>query len=242
MPGGPVIELHLQTGSAFSRMNRKLKLFMAALLGVGIALALIYREQLEADRLTLWITGFGLLAPLAFCTLRVLAAVLLVPGSLMGIAAGAAFGLVPGAVYNLLSSTVGAVAAFAIARFIAPNRVHRMLLSRAAVARLIAGVNAEGWRFVAFVRLVPLFPYNLVNYAFGLTGISLLEYTLATLVCMIPGDIAYVYIGYAARETIAGDERAWQLGLGALGVLAALALLPRIARALRRVDGGPPLQ
>ena len=62
------------------------------------------------------------------------------------------------------------------------------------------GVSAEGWRFVAFVRLVPLFPFNLVNYAFGLTRIRVGEYVLASFVCMAPGALAYTYLGYAGRE------------------------------------------
>ena len=217
-----------------------LKPVAAALLAIGIVAALIFRDRLAADRLIDWIAGFGLLAPLAFCMVRVAGAVLLVPGSIMGIAAGAAFGLLPGAVYNLLASTIGAVAAFVVARFIAPERIRQRLHAGDRLGRLMAGVEAEGWRFVAFVRLVPLFPYNVVNYAFGLTRIGLFPYTLATLICMIPGDIAYVYMGYAARETLAGNAQAWQFGLTALAVLAALALLPRIVRRLRRNSAGGP--
>ena len=69
----------------------------------------------------------------------------------------------------------------------------------------IAGVEAEGWRFVAFVRLVPLFPFNLLNYALGLTRIPLAHYVLASLVCMAPGTIAYTWLGYAGREALAGN-------------------------------------
>lgn len=207
---------------------------LALLVATGIGVAFHFREYLAADTLTDWIAGFGLVAPIVFSAARIIGAIVLVPGSVMGIAAGAAFGIVPGAIYNLVASTLGAVAAFGIARFIAPDWIQARIREQGTVERLVSGVEAEGWRFVAFVRLVPLFPYNIANYALGLTRIDLWHYTAATFVCMIPGDLAYVYMGYAAREALAGNERAFELGLSALGALAALALLPGIVRRIRR--------
>jgi hypothetical protein len=94
-------------------------------------------------------------------------------------------------------------------------------------------VEAEGWRFVAFVRLVPLFPYNLLNYALGLTRIRLLAYVIAAFVFMAPGAFAYTYVGYAGRQAIAGGEAAIQTGLIALALLAAVAFIPRLIKRLR---------
>ena len=99
--------------------------------------------------------------------------------------------------------------------------------------RLVAGVEAEGWRFVAFVRLVPLFPFNLLNYALGLTQIPLTQYILASLVCMAPGTLAYAWLGYAGREALADNRSAINYALIALALLAAVALLPRLVRRLR---------
>ena len=99
--------------------------------------------------------------------------------------------------------------------------------------RLIAGVEAEGWRFVAFTRLVPLFPFNLLNYALGLTRIPLVPYVLASLVCMAPGTLVYTWLGYAGREAIAGNDAAIRYGLIGLALLAAVAFLPRLVRRLR---------
>jgi SNARE associated Golgi protein/Rhodanese-like domain len=81
--------------------------------------------------------------------------------------------------------------------------------------------------------LVPLFPFNLVNYAFGLTRIRLAEYVLTSFLCMAPGAIAYTYIGYAGREAAAGRAGAIRNGLIALGLLAAVVFLPRLIRRLR---------
>ena len=84
-------------------------------------------------------------------------------------------------------------------------------------------MEAEGWRSVAFVRLVPLFPFNLTNYALGLTRISLNHYILASLVCMVPGTLAYTWLGYAGREAAAGNAAAIRYGLIGLALLAAIA-------------------
>jgi rhodanese-related sulfurtransferase len=95
------------------------------------------------------------------------------------------------------------------------------------------GVEAEGWRFVAFTRLVPLFPFNLLNYGLGLTRIGFLPYLLATLVFMLPGALAYTYLGFAGREAVAGSEGLIQNALIALALLAVVAFLPRLVTRLR---------
>jgi rhodanese-related sulfurtransferase len=94
-------------------------------------------------------------------------------------------------------------------------------------------VDEEGWRFVAFVRLVPLFPFNLTNYALGLTRIPLHQYILASLVCMAPGTIAYTWLGYAGRGVLTAEADTVRYGLLALGLLAAIALLPSLLRRFR---------
>jgi len=216
-------------------MTRKIARIAAQLiLAAAILWSLVNRERFDVDVLADWIAAFGVLAPVVFFFVRMAGAVVLIPGSVMAIAAGVLFGVAAGAAYNLVASTAGAVLAFAVARYIAPAWIEQRLSGGGLLARLVVGVEAEGWRFVAFVRLVPLFPYNVVNYALGLTRIKVSHYTLATLICMIPGDLAYVYMGYAAREALAGNKRTWQLGLVALGILASLAFVPRLVRRWRR--------
>ena len=99
--------------------------------------------------------------------------------------------------------------------------------------RLVEGVTAEGWRFVALMRLVPLVPFNLLNYALGLTGISLPASVLTSAVCMLPGTIAYTWLGYAGRSAAAGDTAALRYGFLGLGLLAMIAFLPRLFRRFR---------
>lgn len=215
-------------------MSRKTarRLALAAAILAAIVWLFVNRDHLEMKALVAWVGGFGVLAPLIYIAARALGAVVLVPGSVMAIAAGMLFGPVWGAVHNLVASTLGAIFAFLVARYLASDFVTRKVGGR--LKRIIEGIETEGWRFVAFVRLVPLFPYNLLNYALGLTRIRFSHYALASLVCMIPGDIAYVYVGFAGREALAGSENSIELGLLALGLLATIAFLPRLVRRYRR--------
>jgi uncharacterized membrane protein YdjX (TVP38/TMEM64 family) len=203
---------------------------MAALLGAIVWLAL-HREFLQAAALEQELARFGPWAPILFVSLYAFATVLFVPGSVLTVAGGALFGPVWGTLWNLIGATSGATLAFMIARYVASDWVAARAGER--LARLIRGVEEEGWRFVAFVRLVPLFPFNLVNYAFGLTRIRLGEYVLASFVCMAPGALAYTYLGYAGREATSGQAGAIGKALLALALLAAVAFLPRLVRTVK---------
>jgi uncharacterized membrane protein YdjX (TVP38/TMEM64 family) len=217
------------------KLNLLLKVFLACFIGAVVGWLFVNRELLDMKALVAWIAGFGLAGPLIFVAARSVGAVFFVPGSLMAITAGMAFGPVWGAVYNLTASTLGAMVAFLIARYLAADLVERKVGER--MGKIMAGIEAEGWRFVAFVRLVPLFPYNVLNYALGVTRIKLSHFTWASLIFMIPGDIAYTYIGYAGREALAGNDASIEKGLLALGGLAALVFLPRLIKYFRKNSG-----
>ena len=174
---------------------------------------------------------FGRWAPPLFLLLYALAAVLFVPGSVLTVAGGVLFGPIWGTLWNLTGATLGATLAFVIARYLASDWVAARSGER--FAGLMRGVEEEGWRFVAFVRLMPLFPFNLMNYVFGLTRIRLREYVLASFVCMAPGAMAYTYLGYAGREAASGQAGAIHKAALALALLAAVAFLPRLVRRVR---------
>ncbi|MGC2517875.1 MAG: VTT domain-containing protein [Burkholderiales bacterium] len=216
--------------------NNVARVALALALAAGLLLAFANRGALAGDALHRWLAEAGVWAPLAFIALYAAATVFFVPGSVLTLAAGALFGPVLGTFYSLTGATLGATLAFLVARHLAADWAARRAGGR--LKQLIEGVEAEGWRFVAFVRLVPLFPFNLVNYALGLTRIPLLAYTAASFVCMLPGAFAYAYLGYAGRETLAGGEGMIRKGLLALGVLALIAFLPRLIARLRQ---GPRL-
>ena len=197
---------------------------------------MLYRDKFDVAALERWIEDAGIWAPLLFIAVYAIAAVLFLPGSVLTLAGGALFGPVLGTFYNLTGATIGATLAFLIARYLASDWVADKAGGR--LKQLINGVEGEGWRFVAFTRLVPLFPFNLLNYALGLTRIRLSHYLLATYTCMLPGAIAYTYLGYAGREAVGGGEGLVQKALLALALLAVVAFLPRLIGKLRR---GPML-
>ena len=212
----------------------RILLFLA--LAVAIGLAIAWRDRFDAAALEAWVRDAGAWAPLLFMAVYAVGAVLFLPGSVLTLAGGALFGPVLGTLYNLTGATIGATLAFLVARYLASDWVAEKTGGR--LKQLINGVEGEGWRFVAFVRLVPLFPFNLLNYALGLTRIRLSHYILATWVCMLPGAIAYTYLGYAGREAVAGGEGLIQKALLALALLALVAFLPRLIGRLRE---GPML-
>jgi uncharacterized membrane protein YdjX (TVP38/TMEM64 family)/rhodanese-related sulfurtransferase len=215
----------MRIGRSFLRLALALSLVTAA------ALAAIHRDQIDLAAIDAWLGTLGLWVPVGYVVFYALATVAFVPGVLFSLTGGALFGPLWGSIWNLIGATLGATLAFLAARYIAGEWVTRK--ARGLLTRVIDGVDAEGWRFVAFVRLVPLFPFNLSNYALGLTHIPLHHYVIATLICMVPGAVAYTWLGHAGREALAGETDAVRYGLLALGLLAAIALLPRLVKRLR---------
>jgi uncharacterized membrane protein YdjX (TVP38/TMEM64 family)/rhodanese-related sulfurtransferase len=208
-----------------------LRLALALPLVTAAVGATIHLGQIDLAMLDAWLGSLGLWAPVGYVALYALATIAFVPGVLLSLTGGALFGPLWGTIWNLIGATVGATLAFLAARYIAGEWVTRK--AGGLLKRLIDGVDAEGWRFVAFVRLVPLFPFNLSNYALGLTHIPLHHYVIATLICMVPGAVAYTWLGHAGREALAGETDAVRYGLLALGLLASIALLPRLIKRLR---------
>lgn len=202
----------------------------AAIAGAAVLLAF------ESDRLNpafveSALQDLGAWAPYGHMALFPVGTVLFLPGAIFGLAGGVLFGPVWGTLLNLVGATLGATAAFLVARYLAADWTRRRAGTR--LDRLVAGVEAEGWRFVAFLRLVPLFPFNLANYALGLTRIPVPHYVLATFVCMAPGTLAYAWLGHAGRRAASGDTAAIRYGLIALAILAVVAFLPRLVRRWR---------
>jgi uncharacterized membrane protein YdjX (TVP38/TMEM64 family)/rhodanese-related sulfurtransferase len=204
---------------------------LAVLLASLTGWAIFHRDQINLATLDAWLASLGPWAPIGYVMFFALATVAFVPGVVFSLAGGALFGPFWGSLWNLIGATLGATLAFLVARYIAGDWVARK--AGRLLKRLIEGVDAEGWRFVAFVRLVPLFPFNLSNYVLGLTRIPLHHYVIATLVCMAPGAVAYTWLGHAGRGALSGEASAIRYGLLGLGLLAAIALLPRLIGRLR---------
>jgi len=213
-----------------------IRIILAIVLAALVAAAYFARGYLDAAALERSVTGLGPLGPVIFVLIYAVATVAFFPGAILTLVGGALFGPVLGTFYNLTGATIGATIAFLIARHLTADWVEARAGDR--TKRLIKGVEAEGWRFVAFVRLVPLFPFNLLNYVLGLTRIRTVHYILASYLFMLPGAIAYTYLGYAGRELAAGTEGTIHKILLAIALLSAVAFLPRFIARLRR---GPSL-
>ena len=214
-------------------MNRAqwLRLALVLALAAGVAVVVGLREHVQVIELEAKVRALGVWAPLAFVALYAVGTVLFAPGSVLTLAGGALFGPLWGTLINLAGATLGATLAFLVARYLASDWVRARAGPR--LGRIIRGVEAEGWRFVAFTRLVPLFPFNLLNYVLGLTRIPIAQYVLATGLLMLPGALVYTYLGYAGREALGGGEGLLQKGFIALSLLAALAFVPRLVTRLR---------
>lgn len=207
------------------------RILLAAVLVAAVGWALLNRESLDIAAIESAIQQAGAWAPAAFILVWAIWALLFLPGAALGLAGGALFGPLWGPVWNLSGATLGATLAFLAARYVASDWVARKAGGR--LEKLLKGVEAEGWRFVAFTRLVPLFPFNMLNYTLGLTRINLASYVVTSLICMTPGTIAYSYLGYVGREAAAGREDLIRKALLALALLAVALFLPHIVRRLR---------
>jgi len=215
------------------KMNKTLlRLVILAVVLAGIAAVVIYRDQLNAEVLEQWVNDLGALGPLVFIAIYAIGTVIFFPGSVITLAGGALFGPVWGTVYNLVGATIGATAAFLISRYLAGDWAEEKSGGR--VKQLKKGVEAEGWHFIAFVRLVPLFPFNVLNFALGLTRIKLSHYVVTSFICMLPGTFAYTYLGYVGREAAAGGHGLIQKSLIALAALAVVAFIPRFIKRLKK--------
>jgi uncharacterized membrane protein YdjX (TVP38/TMEM64 family) len=132
---------------------------------------------------------------------------------------------------SLLGATIGATVAFLLARCLAADWVERRLGRR--LQEIKARVEHQGWRFVAFVRLVPVFPFNLLNYVLGLTSLSVRTFAVTSFFALAPGALVYAYLGYAGREAIGGGPDLVRKAFLGLTLLVALALLPSLIRRWR---------
>lgn len=147
----------------------------------------------------IWVQSLGVLGPIAFMLIYNLATILFIPGSVLTLGGGVLFGVFWGSIYVFIAATIGATVAFLIGRYLSRDWVSRQLEKYPKFQAIDSAVAREGWKIVFLTRLSPLFPFNLLNYAFGITQVTLRDYVLGS-IGMVPGTIMYVYIG-----SLAGD-------------------------------------
>ena len=155
-----------------------------------------------------WIDSLGWWGPIIFALIYIIATVAFMPGSILTLGAGVIFGVIQGSIYVFIGATIGATAAFLVGRYLARNWVSQKIAGNLKFKAIDEAVGREGLKIVLLTRLSPVFPFNLLNYAFGITGVSLRDYFFGS-VGMIPGTIMYVYIGSLAGSiaTIGATEQ-----------------------------------
>ena len=176
------------------------------------------------------INSFGVIAPLVYIGFYILATVFFLPGLPVTMLSGLAFGPIWGIVYASIGAVIGVSCAFLIARYVARGLVEGWIQGNAQFRRVDKGVQQQGWRMLMITRLVPLFPFNLQNYAYGLTKIRFSTYFFVSWVCMLPGTAAYVQLG-AAVNLGEGDIKKTLIYLAGAGIFIVLvSLIPSVIR------------
>jgi len=208
-----------------------LAVLVAAIIAVRITGATRYLDQ---ENLRQLIAGYGMLAPFIYMLIYTVAPSLLLPGLPITIVGGILFGPFWGVVYTITSATMGACLAFLVSRYVARGWVEGKLRSPR-WRRLDEGVEKHGWKVVAFTRLIPLFPFNLLNYAFGLTKIGFWPYAVTTFICMLPACIAFIVFSSSLLDLVRGKISA-TLIIG-IALIVLVSLIPLFYRRYQKKKG-----
>jgi uncharacterized membrane protein YdjX (TVP38/TMEM64 family) len=200
---------------------------------MGAGLARVVLGLLE------WAHAAGPAGPVLYGLAYVIATVLFLPGSVLTLGAGFAYGLVGGMAVVVPASVTGALLAFLLGRTVLRDRIARRLEGNARFHAVDQAIGEEGFRVVLLLRLSPVLPFNLLNYALGLTRVRLRDYLLASLIGMFPGTLLYVYLGSlvtSAAELVSGRPSAGLAGkvLFLVGLVATGVATVLITRAARR--------
>ena len=186
----------------------------------------------------LWVEGLGVWGPVVFILGYLVATVAFVPGLILTLAAGAIFGLARGVAYVFVGAALGSAAAFLVARYVARRAIERRIEGNRKFAAIDRAIAGHGFKIVFLLRLSPAFPFNLLNYALGLTRVRFIDYVMAS-IGMLPGTFLYVYYGGVVGEVAAlaggaaverGAGQYAVLGLGLAATLAVTIFVTRLAR------------
>lgn len=181
-----------------SQTTKNLILLSSTIIFVVIIAKFLNIQSLLQQSL-IWVESLGFWGPAAFIAIYNLATILFIPGSVLTLGGGVLFGVFWGSLYVFIAATFGATFAFLIGRYVSRDWVSRKIEKYPKFKAVDFAVSQEGLKIVFLTRLSPVFPFNLLNYAFGVTQVSLKDYILGS-IGMIPGTVMYVYIGSLAGE------------------------------------------
>ena len=185
-----------------------------------LALMLDWDDKLQQART--WIESMGPWGPIAFILIYIGATIAAIPGTALTLTAGPLFGPWLGTLYVSIGATIGATICFLISRYFARDAIGAWLEDKQSFQRLDELTERHGGWMVGVTRLIPFFPFNLLNYGFGLTRVRLWTYILLSWLCMLPGTAAYVFLSDQIARFLATGEASWLLLAGGLLLLIAL--------------------
>ncbi len=212
-----------------------LKFFILVLLVIFIITScLVFKKYWDINLLHYHIKAFGLWAPIVFLLLYMLSTVSLLPAACMSFIGGYIFGFYHGLVLNIIGSALGVSMAFFIGRYLTTDLIKGYLGNKSNA--FIANVEKFGWRLIAIFRLTPLVPFDILNFAFGITNIKISQYLCFSTFFMLPGLITYTYLGNLGLELFIGEPRLVALKslLGLFIGVVLLLVLPKILASIRQ--------
>jgi uncharacterized membrane protein YdjX (TVP38/TMEM64 family) len=231
-----------RTGGGMGGRGRPVSAARLVLWGAALVALLALARYADAPALLRrsldGIASLGAWGPPIFVVLYVLATVLFLPGWILTLGAGAVYGVIRGSVLVSIAATLGATAAFLVGRYLARGWVAGRIEGSPRFRAIDEAVAREGWKIVLLTRLSPAFPFNLLNYAFGLTRVSLRDFALASWIGMMPGTVMYVYLGSLAGDLASlgagrGSRTPAEWALYAVGLLATVAVTVYVTRIAR---------
>lgn len=215
---------------------KRTHLVIAALVVIALAVAIRLLPVAEwIMQFQAWVRAAGPVGYVAYVLAYVACCVFIVPALALTLGAGAIFGFVVGSIIVIIGATLGATAAFFLARTVLRARVERMTANNAKFRALDRAITTEGTKILWLVRLSGFPPFTWVNYAFGLTGVRPLPYVLITFFGIIPGTLAFTYAGAAGAAALTGSGNRIALMVTAVGAVVVAAFVGRIAlKAIRK--------
>ena len=182
-----------------------------------------------------WVRAAGPVGYVAYVLAYIVCCIFIIPALALTLGAGAIFGFVEGSIVVIIGATLGATAAFILARTVLRARVERMTAGNAKFRALDRAITAEGTKILWLVRLSGFPPFTWVNYAFGLTGVRLLPYVVITFFGIIPGTLAFTYAGAAGAAALTGSGNRIALIVTAVGAVVVAVVVGRISlKAIRK--------
>ena len=218
----------------------KEKWFWGCLILIGIILCQIQFNLIQTiPKIIQWIESLGIIGMSLFVLVYILACIFLIPGSPLTVGAGAVFGFWTGLILVSVGSTLGAVAAFLISRYLASGFIEKKIDKSHKFSAMDMAIKREGWKIIFLARLSPIIPFFLLNYALGLTKIRLRTYIISSWAGMIPGTVLYTYIGSLGKTILTTENSLadWViLGAGLIATVSVTLIISKIAKRSLALD------